>query len=137
MRIIKAGIIGCGGISDIFFKNYTKRFEVLNIVACSDLSLEKSQAQAKKYNIPKAYTTEEMLKDPEIELVINLTSAQAHYAINMACLEAGKHVYCEKPLAVTKEQGKKLVEKAAEKSLLLGSAPDTFMGAGLQTCRNR
>ena len=79
-------------------------------------------------------TLDEMLSCPEIDLILNLTTPKSHYAINLKCLQAGKSVYVEKPLALTYEEGKQLVDLANEKNLYLGCAPDTFMGAGIQTC---
>ncbi len=136
MEKVKIGVIGCGDISDIYFKNFTKRFDILEVVACSNRTFKKAEDKAKKYNIQKVYaTTEELLADSEIQIVVNLTGPEAHYPINMAALEAGKHVYCEKPLAITRKQGEELVEKAKQMNLMIGCAPDTFMGAGLQTSR--
>ena len=76
-----------------------------------------------------------LLADPEIEIVINLTIPKAHAAVCLQALEAGKHVYVEKPIAVTREEGKQVLELAAEKGLRVASAPDTFLGGGIQTCR--
>lgn len=132
MRIIKAGLIGCGNISSIYFEN-VHRFKHLTIVACADLHLERARAQAEKYRIPKACTVAELLEDPEIELVINLTIPQVHAKVCIQALEAGKHVYTEKPLTITLEEGQKLLKKAKETGLLVGCAPDTFLGAGIQT----
>ncbi|SDY21163.1 Predicted dehydrogenase [Evansella caseinilytica] len=132
MSIVKAGLIGCGNISTIYLEN-CHHFEHLAIVACADLNLERAQAQAEKYHIAKAGTVEELLQDPEIELVINLTIPQAHAEICIQALEAGKHVYTEKPLAVTLEEGQQIMKIANEKGLLVGCAPDTFLGAGIQT----
>jgi len=78
---------------------------------------------------------EELLSDPEIKIVVNLTTPDSHFEVSMAALEAGKNVYIEKPLSLTREQGTKIINKAKEKGLLVGGAPDTFMGGGLQTCR--
>ena len=132
MKKVKLGIVGCGNISSIYMEN-CKTFEHLDLIACADLDVGRAQAQAEKYNIPKAYSVDELLNDPEIELVINLTIPKAHAAVSIQALEAGKHVYCEKPLAVTTEEGKKILETATAKGLLVGSAPDTFLGAGIQT----
>jgi predicted dehydrogenase len=134
MEKVKVGIVGCGNISDIYLKNCTQTFEILEVVACADLIRERAEAKAEEYNI-KACSTEELLKDPEIGIVLNLTIPKAHAEVSLAALEAGKHVYSEKPLAVTREDGKKILEVAKAKGLLVGNAPDTFLGAGLQTCR--
>lgn len=132
MNKVKVGIIGCGKISGIYMENCQK-FEILDLVACADMDQTRAQEQADKYNIPHVYTTEELLNDPAIELVINLTIPAAHAEVSLKALEAGKHVYVEKPLAVTREEGRKMLESAASKGLLVGSAPETFLGAGIQT----
>jgi predicted dehydrogenase len=129
---LKIGIIGCGNISSIYMENCQK-FSHLELVACADLDLQRAQAQAEKFGIPKACSVVELLSDPEIELVINLTIPKAHALVCIQALEAGKHVYTEKPLAVTREEGKKILETAQKHHLLVGSAPDTFLGAGIQT----
>ena len=132
MRKVKVGIVGCGFISSIYMENCPK-FENLELVACADLDLQRAKAQAEKHGIPKAYTVNELLDDPDIDLVINLTIPRAHAAVSIQALEAGKHVYSEKPLAVTREEGQQILDTAAAKGLLVGSAPDTFLGAGIQT----
>lgn len=134
MSKVKVGIIGCGNISDIYLKNCTQVFDNLEVVSCADLIRERAEQKAEEYNI-KACSVEELLSDPEIEIVINLTIPKAHAEVCLAALEAGKHVYVEKPLAITREDGKEILETAKEKGLLVGGAPDTFLGAGLQTCR--
>lgn len=131
---VKVGIIGCGTISGIYCEA-GKRFDILDIVACADLDVERAKARAAEYGIPKAYTVDELLADPEIEIIINLTIPKAHAEVCIAALEAGKHVYVEKPLAVTREDGKRILDLAQEKGLLVGGAPDTFLGGGIQTCR--
>ncbi len=105
------------------------------MVACSDLLLERAEAQAEAYGVPKARSPEGLLADEEVEIVLNLTVPVVHAEVSMAALEAGKHVYTEKPLAVSLEDGRQMVELAAERDLRIGCAPDTFLGGGLQTCR--
>ncbi len=134
MEKVKIGIIGCGNISPIYMKNCTQLFKMLEVKACADLIPERARARAEEFGIPKACSVDELLSDPEIEIVVNLTIPAAHAEICMAALKAGKHVYVEKPLAITREDGMKLVETAREKGLLIGVAPDTFMGGGIQTC---
>lgn len=134
MRKTKVGIIGCGNISGIYFKA-GKTFNNIEIAACADMDLERAKAKAAEHGVPKACSVTELLADPEIELVLNLTIPGAHAAVSLATLEAGKHVHEEKPLAVTREDGRKILEAAAAKSLRVGCAPDTFLGGGLQTCR--
>lgn len=131
--VVKVGLIGCGNISGIYLKNGS-RFGHMEIAACADAILERAQAKAAEYHI-QALTVEQMLADPSIELIINLTIPAAHGDIALKALEAGKHVYNEKPLAVAREQAQAMLSLAAEKGLRVGGAPDTFLGAGLQTCR--
>jgi len=131
---IKIGVIGCGNISTTYF-NHLKNFDILDVAACADLIVERAQTRAAEFNIPRACTVEELLADPEIRIVVNLTIPNAHFEVAMAALEAGKCAYNEKPLSLTREQGKKLLAKAKEKGVLLGGAPDTFYGASHQTCR--
>lgn len=134
LRPVKIGIVGCGNISGIYFKA-GKTFSILDIAACADLDLGRAKAKAEENGIPKACTTEELLADPEIEIVVNLTIPNAHYDVCLAALKAGKHVHVEKPLSITREQGKELLEVAKQNGLLVGCAPDTFLGGGHQTCR--
>lgn len=135
MKNVKVGIIGCGNISDIYLKNLTKTFKITEVAACADIIIERAQEKAEKYGISKACSVEELLADPDIEIVVNLTIPQAHAEICIAALNAGKSVYVEKPLSITREDGKKIIALSEEKGLLVGCAPDTFMGGGLQTCR--
>jgi len=136
MKRTKIGIIGCGKISGIYLENCTRKFDdILEVAAVADLIRERSEAKAAEFKIPKVYTVEEMLADPEIEIILNLTIPKVHAEICIAALEAGKHVHVEKPLAVTREDGRKILETADKKKLLVGCAPDTFMGGGIQTCR--
>lgn len=131
---VTVGIVGCGNISRIYLQNCTK-FPSLRVVACADLVLERAQEQAAAFNVPKAYSVDELLADPEIELVLNLTIPAAHGEIGLAALQAGKHVYNEKPLAIERESAQQMLELARTRDLRVGCAPDTFMGGGLQTCR--
>ena len=134
MKKAKVGIIGCGKISGIYLKR-CKEFDNLSVVACSDLVRERAEVAAKEHSIPRSCTVDEMLADPEIEIIVNLTIPQSHAEVCISALEAGKHVYVEKPLAVEREQGLHMLQLAEEKGLLVGAAPDTFLGGGLQTCR--
>jgi len=130
----KVGIVGCGNISSIYFKA-GQTFDMLDIVACSDLDMDKARAQAEAFGIPKACSTEELLADPEIEIVVNLTTPDVHAHIALAAIAAGKNVHTEKPLAVTRADGRRVVDAAREAGVRVGCAPDTFLGAGGQTCR--
>jgi len=131
---IKIGIIGCGDISGAYL-TASQFFSNIEIVACADIRMEAAKSRSEEFNL-KAMTVDELLADKDIRIVLNLTIPQAHTEINLKALNAGKNVHCEKPLAVEKVDGKKVVELAKEKGLLLGCAPDTFLGGGHQTCRN-
>lgn len=133
MSKIKAGIIGCGNISEIYLSNTKKLFEGLELIACADLDVERAKAKAEKHGI-KGYSVDELLADPEIQMVINLTIPKVHAKVNLQALAAGKHVYVEKPFAVTREEAQEVLQLAKEKGLLVGTAPDTFLGGGIQTC---
>lgn len=127
------GVIGCGQISSIYL-NAPHFFDNLNIVACADIDLDRARSQAQRFNIPKACSVEELLADPDIELVINLTIPGVHADVSTSILRAGKSVYSEKPLALQKDAGRALLDEAQARSLRVGCAPDTFLGGGIQTC---
>ena len=134
--MLKIGLVGVGDISGIYLENITKRFREIKLEAVCDLIHERAQKAFDTYHVPKIYDTmEQLFADPEIDIVLNLTRPYQHFAVTRAALEAGKHVYSEKPLAASFEEGKKLVQLAREKQLFLGGAPDTFLGSGIQTCR--
>ncbi|MCC7145697.1 MAG: Gfo/Idh/MocA family oxidoreductase [Phycisphaeraceae bacterium] len=135
MQKVKIGIIGCGNISGNYIQNYRK-FEILELAACADLDLSRAQALAEKSGSgAKACSVEELLADKSIQIVVNLTVPQAHTQVALQAIAAGKHVYSEKPLALTREEGKQILAAAKRKKVRVGCAPDTFLGAGIQTCR--
>ena len=134
MKKYNVGLLGCGDICDIYFKNCL-RSEILNLAACASLHEEKAHRKAQEYNIPKACSIVDLINDPEIDIILNLTVPEVHGKLNLAALEAGKHVYSEKPLAAVLEDGQKIVALAKSKDLTVGCAPDTFLGGRLQTCR--
>ncbi len=134
MKTTKIGIVGCGNISGIYLEA-GRVFDILEIAACADLLPERASAKAAEYHIPKACSVEELLADPEIEIVVNLTIPRAHAEVALAALQAGKSVHNETPLAVSREDGRQLLKLAGERGLRVGCAPDTFLGGGLQTCR--
>lgn len=129
-------MIGVGAISGIYLENITKVFTELELIGVCDLIRERAEQAQEKYSIKKLYETmQDAFADPEVDIVLNLTRPYEHYEVTKAALLAGKHVYSEKPLGASFEEGKKLVALAEEKKLMLGGAPDTFLGAGIQTCR--
>lgn len=135
MEKVKVGIIGCGNICRIYFKNLCDVFDNVEVKSCADLVAEKAEEQAAEHDGVAAVSVDELLADPEIDIAVNLTIPIAHYDVSMKAVEAGKSTYCEKPITLTREEGKKLLDAAAANGVLVGNAPDTFMGAGIQTCR--
>jgi len=133
-RPVAVGVVGCGNISDIYLKNLTAA-PAVTVVACADLVLERAQAKAAAYGVPRACTVDELLADPAVELVLNLTIPAAHAEVAMRAVEAGKSVYNEKPLAIERTDARRLLDRAGEMGVRVGGAPDTFLGAGLQTSR--
>jgi len=133
MTASKIGIIGCGNISGAYLRG-AARSEFIEIKAVADLMAEVAQAKAQEFGVGAA-SIEEMLADPEISIVINLTVPLAHAEVSRRILKAGKHVYSEKPLAATFEDAKSIIDLAAERGLRVGCAPDTFMGGAHQAAR--
>ncbi|CAN5395061.1 Gfo/Idh/MocA family oxidoreductase [soil metagenome] len=128
------GIVGCGNISKIYAEA-GKKFENLDIVACADLDLDRAKALAETHGIPNALSVSDLLANPNIELVINLTVPAAHAEIAVRALKKGKHIYNEKPLALRRREAREMLDLARQKKLRVGCAPDTFLGGGLQTVR--
>jgi len=129
----RAGLIGCGNISGAYLRN-NQVFPCLRIVKCASRRDDSARAAAEAFGI-QAVSVDALLRDPEIDIILNLTTPDAHTEINLRALEAGKHVYAEKPFAINREDGRKVLRLASEKGLRVGCAPDTFLGGGQQTCR--
>lgn len=134
MNKVGLGIVGCGTISGIYLK-VAPTFDILEVVHVADVLPKRAQARAAEYGVPRAGTVEELLADPAVDIVVNLTIPKAHAAVALAAVEAGKSVYNEKPLAVERADGQRLLARAREQGVLVGGAPDTFLGGGIQTCR--
>jgi predicted dehydrogenase len=131
---MRVGVIGCGTVSEPYLRNMTAS-PALDVVACSDLVMERAEARAAQFGIPGVCTQAELLADGAIDIVVNLTIPGAHFDVNLAALQAGKHVWSEKPLAMDRTEAATLLRVASERGLRLGCAPDTVLGAGLQTSR--
>jgi len=129
------GLIGCGNISNAYFEG-CQNYPSIKITACADINVPHAQATAKKHGLAFGGSVDDLLARPDLDIVVNLTIPSAHAAINRQALGAGKHVYCEKPFALTAADAAAVVADAAAANLRVGSAPDTFMGAGLQTARS-
>ncbi|MDR6818594.1 putative dehydrogenase [Neorhizobium sp. 2083] len=127
------GIMGCGNISTTYFK-LSPLFKGLKVLACADINEQAAEMRAEEYGV-KAQSIEHLLANDELDVIVNLTIPAAHFAVSKAILEAGKHVYSEKPLVITLEEGKALQALAKEKGLSVGCAPDTFLGGAHQLAR--
>lgn len=136
MSKLKVAFIGVGSISGIYLDNLTKVFKDVEIAGVCDLIPERAENAKQKYNLPRVYENMfQAFQDPQVDIILNLTRPYQHYEVTRLALEHGKHVYTEKPLGITLEEGDKLVTLAKQRGLLIGGAPDTFLGAGLQSCR--
>lgn len=135
MRKVNVGVVGCGNISGIYFQNLTQVFKNINVYSCCDIREQAAKDAAEKWGIPHIQTFDEMLECDDVEIILNITTPESHYEICKRALLAGKHVYVEKPLSLAFDEGSELVRISEERGLLIGCAPDTFLGAGIQTCR--
>ncbi len=128
------GVIGCGDISPKYL-DHLAGYDHLRVVSCADLIHERAASSAARHGIPRAYSPAETLADPDVDIALNLTTPQAHAQVSLAAIEAGKHLYSEKPLAVERADGAAIIQAASEFGVMAGCAPDTFLGAGIQTSR--
>ena len=133
MKRVGVGVIGCGNISGAYLAA-ARKFPILDIVALSDANPAAATARAAEFGLP-ARPVEEVLADPSVEIVLNLTVPNAHVEVGLKAIAASKHVHSEKPLGVNVSEARKLIEAAAAKGLRLGCAPDTFLGGAHQTAR--
>lgn len=135
MKTHNIGILGCGVISRTYAADIRAFYHRLHIAACADVMPESAKKLAEEFGIPKACTPDELLADGEIGIIINLTPPQMHVELNRKILQAGKHLFCEKPFAQTVREAEELAALAEKKSLKIGCAPDTFLASGLQSMR--
>lgn len=131
---LRVGLIGCGNVSGAYIRN-AKRFRSYEFVAVADTHDERAREAAKAHGKARAVSVEAIYGDPEVEAILSLTPPAAHAQIALRALEAGKHIYTEKPLAVDLADGRRILDAAAAKNLRVACAPDTVLGPGLQTCR--
>lgn len=129
---VRVGVLGCGNVSSKYLRTVAHRPEI-SLLACADLDPARARAIAGEYGVGQACTMEELITHPEVDLVLNLTPPSAHAALSVRCLEAGKHVYSEKPLATTLEDARLILTTSRLKGLQVGTAPDTFLGVGATT----
>lgn len=131
---VRVGVIGTGHVSGEYFESCAE-YPELKVIACADLNVEVAAAEAKKHGIERAYTPEQLLADPDVELVINLTPPAVHADVSLAVIAAGKHLYTEKPFAPSLEQGQQILQAAKDAGVLVGAAPATFLAGPFQTAR--
>ena len=129
---VGVGVIGAGVISSQYLENMTA-FPDLDVLFVADLDLDRAAGQAEKYGVPSSGTVDELLAQPGVEIVVNLTMPTEHVAVARRALHAGKNVWTEKPFALDRESGRELLDEARQLGLRVAAAPDTFLGAGIQT----
>jgi predicted dehydrogenase len=131
---VRIGLIGCGAISGAYL-THARAFPILQFTACSDIDLEKAKAKALEFQVPRVLSVDEILRDANVDIILNLTIPKAHADISLRALASGKQVYSEKPLGISIVEGQSILAAARKNNSRVGCAPDTFLGAGLQTTR--
>jgi predicted dehydrogenase len=135
MSVQRIGIVGCGNISGIYLDNLTKVFNNhVKITGVTDVVAERAEKAGADYNIPVFKKTEDLIKSSDVDIILDLTQPCYHYDVALAAVKAGKHYYGEKPFCARRKQAQEVLKIAAKNKLLTGAAPDTFLGAGIQTC---
>ena len=135
MRKYRVGIVGSGVISRTYLSDIKAFYSDLEVVACADIDIALAQKLASEFDVPKAYVTEDLLKDPDIDIVINLTPPQFHVALDRQIIQVGKHLFSEKPFAPTLQEAREILALAEKAGVRVGCAPDTFLASGLQSMR--
>ncbi|WP_416903053.1 Gfo/Idh/MocA family protein [Micromonospora echinospora] len=130
---VRVGVLGCGNVSSRYLANLTGQPEV-TVVACADAEPARARALAAAHGVPEVPSVDDLLAHPGVDLVLNLTPPRAHAETTLRALAGGKHVYTEKPLATSMADARRIVETADARSLRVGTAPDTFLGAGARAC---
>jgi predicted dehydrogenase len=131
---VKVGVVGAGKIFPAYVAG-CRAFSMLELDAVADIDTARAAQQAAEHGVPRSLSVDALLADPQIQIVVNLTVPKVHAAVSLAAIVAGKHVYSEKPLAVERADGLRILQAAAERGVRVGCAPDTFLGGGQQTCR--
>jgi len=133
MTDVNVGLVGCGKISGIYLDN-APRLDGVRFVACTDVDMVRAQEVARDRGL-RALSSEELVADPDVQVVLCLTPPDYHAEVMLQAIAAGKHVYTEKPLATSVDDARWVLSQAASAGVLVGSAPDTFLGAGIQTVK--
>lgn len=134
MSPVGVGLIGSGVISSTYLENLTS-FPDVEVVIIGDLNVERARTQAEKHGVPRWGTADDVLADPHVQVIVNLTTPAAHVHVSMAAIAAGKHVWTEKPIGLDRNSVDALLRSAEAAGLRVGSAPDTVLGPGLQTAK--
>jgi predicted dehydrogenase len=134
MDKIRLGVIGCGMVCDSYLQTL-QRFDHVVFAACADLDSERAGRVAAEYRFDRACSVPELVSAADVDLVLNLTIPATHAELNLAALDGGKHVYSEKPLGITLQEAQAVLQRAEERGLRVGCAPDTFLAGGHQHCR--
>ncbi|KQQ28158.1 MULTISPECIES: Gfo/Idh/MocA family protein [unclassified Frondihabitans] len=129
---VGVGVIGAGVISDQYLENLT-RFPDLKVLFIADLDEPRAAAQAAKWGVEGSGSVDDLLAHDDVEIVVNLTIPKAHVEVALRAVEAGKHVWGEKPYALDRESGAQLIKAAKDRGVRVAVAPDTFLGSGIQT----
>ncbi len=133
METLKVGLIGTGNIAPAYIQGCAP-FDIIEITACADILLDRAQDFAAEHGLI-ACGVDSLLAREDIDIVVNLTIPAAHAEVSLQIIEAGKHAYSEKALAINREDGEKIIKAAQAAGLRMGCAPDTFLGGGLQSAR--
>lgn len=131
---VRLGVIGCGHVSGEYFEG-CRLYREIEVLACADLDSDLAARQGERFEIPRVQTPDELLADPDVEIVVNLTPPAVHADVTLAAIAAGKHVYTEKPFAPTLELGREILAAARDAGVKVGCAPATFMAGAFQTAR--
>ncbi|MCY4019593.1 MAG: Gfo/Idh/MocA family oxidoreductase [Chloroflexi bacterium] len=133
MRTLNVGLIGTGNIAPAYIRG-CESFDIIKIIACADILVDRARAFAAEHGLA-AYSVDNLLARDDIDIIVNLTIPATHADVSLQIIEAGKHVYSEKPLAINRADGAEVIHAAKSAGLRVGCAPDTFLGGGLQTVR--
>ncbi len=133
MKVWNVGLVGCGTISQIYIKGI-KQYDHLQLTCVADIDAGNAQRAANATGVPAVEVSDLVSRD-DVDIVLNLTNPKAHASVDLMGIEAGKHVFCEKPMAVSPGEAQQVVAAARDRGVKIGVAPDTFLGGGIQTCR--
>ena len=129
---VGTAVVGCGNVAS-FYCSAAPQHQILRLTGVMDHDAARAAAYASYYSLRQYRALDEVLNDPQVELVLNLTNPRNHFAVSKACLDAGKHVYSEKPLAMCFEEAQQLVSLAAQRNLRIASAPSRILAETAQT----